>query len=68
MLGVGIGTAEDVNVTLAGNYDTARNAYDVAVSGNYAYVTDLGNGLVLMTIVLNIASIADSPIRNGGGI
>ncbi|PXF57797.1 MAG: hypothetical protein C4B59_14515 [Candidatus Methanogaster sp.] len=34
--------------TLAGSYDNAGDAKDVAVSGNYAYVADYTNGLVIL--------------------
>src|SRR5450759_1663311 len=36
--------------TLVGNYDTAGLAEDVAVSGNYAYIADYENGLVIVDI------------------
>ncbi|KAF5413645.1 MAG: hypothetical protein C5S49_08075 [Candidatus Methanogaster sp.] len=34
--------------SLAGSYDTAGGACDVAVAGNYAYVADEDNGLVIL--------------------
>jgi hypothetical protein len=36
--------------TLAGGYDTAGHAFDVAVSGDYAYVADEDNGLVIVDV------------------
>ncbi len=38
------------NLGLAGNYDTDGYAYGVAISGNYAYVADANNGLVIINI------------------
>jgi hypothetical protein len=35
---------------LAGSYDTAGFARDVAVSGDYAYVADYDNGLVIVDV------------------
>ena len=33
---------------LVGNYDTIGLAYGITVSGNYAYVADENNGLVIL--------------------
>ena len=45
--------------TLAGSYDTAGYAYGVAVLGDYAYVADSSNGLVILRV--------DAP-TNGNGV
>ena len=60
VMGGGIGAAEYVDVTLAGSYDTVGDAKGVAVSGNYAYVADRGNGLVIVDI-----SDPASPVLSG---
>jgi len=33
--------------TLIGSYDTPGAAYGVTVSGNYLYLADYGNGLII---------------------
>ena len=38
-----------VPITLTGNYDTSGRAMSVAVSGNYAYVADMSDGLDIIT-------------------
>ena len=38
------------NITLGGSYNTTGNAWDVAVSGSYAYIADYDNGLVVVNI------------------
>ncbi|MCK5109408.1 MAG: right-handed parallel beta-helix repeat-containing protein, partial [Methanosarcinales archaeon] len=45
---------------LAGSYDTAECAWGVAVSGDYAYVADRGNGLVILR--MDASSIG--PVHN----
>ena len=35
------------NLGLAGSFDTAGSSTSIAISGNYAYVADGGNGLVI---------------------
>ena len=49
LVSAGVGAASDVKLMLAGSYDTPGYAYDVAVSGSYAYVAD-ANGLVIIDI------------------
>jgi hypothetical protein len=45
---------------LNGSYDTAGNACDVSVSGNYAYIADSNNGLTILDI-----SNPSSPVLKG---
>jgi hypothetical protein len=53
--------ALDLDPVRVGGYDTSGNAYGVAVSGNYAYVTDLYAGLH----VIDVSNPAN-PRRVGG--
>jgi len=57
MLGTGVGTANDVNLMLAGHFD--GYTHDVAVSGNYAYI-----GQEQDFVVLDISNPA-SPVELG---
>ena len=41
---------EPFSLNALGGYDTAGNAYDVAISGRYAFVADYTNGLVVLDI------------------
>ncbi len=48
LAGVGTTRAEELNLSFADSYYTAGHAYDIAVSGNYAYVADDENGFVVV--------------------
>ncbi len=39
-----------LNLTLLGSYDTSGTAFDVSVAGNYAYVADSRDGLLIIDI------------------
>ena len=51
----------DVGLSLVGHYDTAGNAYGVEVSGDYSYIADRENGLVVIDI-----SDPENPYKVGG--
>ena len=46
----GAEAVNEMNVTVVGHYDTAGHADGITVSGNYAYVADGRNGLVIVDV------------------
>jgi len=67
MMGLGVGAASEVTLTLEGiTADSLpNNAMDVYVAGNYAYVADYTNGLVIVDISdpTNPTTVGNYPSR-----
>ena len=49
------------NLNLVRNYDTSGNAYDVTISGNYAYVADEGGGLKIIAVSYTHLTLTTTP-------
>lgn len=50
LINTGIAAAFDIESPVVSWYDTSGLARDVAVSGNYAYIADWTNGLVIVDV------------------
>ena len=67
--GIGLAAADEVTLTLEGITDgpLPNNAMDVYISGNYAYVADYTNGLVIVDVSdpTNPTTVGNFPSRIG---
>jgi len=67
MVSAGVDAAKEVDVTFVGSYDTPGWAEGVAVSGDYAYVADGHEGLVIVDISNKTAPVlADTTLVLAG--